>query len=352
MPIASTRLPGLRSAILLLALSLGAAAAEAQDPGQVNANLQELTQRRAETEREYRYWQAVMTDPNLVFVVLPTSIGGFPFPMRRDEAAEYILHLAMTSNLRSPGGGVSVAQLTADWLAFTQVWRDRIRDNILPVIANDLAAIDRDIQATRHQLAQPSLPPNEPGGSMWKLVNIAVGWDGPLARDITVVGQEATAAGGYIALRYRVDRDCFETWQMSWNFGQGVNYLRAGDRIPVRLESRLVEGSCRSGLAATVGIAFPRVEGFIAQAIQAAGGTVNQIEGSVRAESGVRVGARGADTPPMAQGQDAIVVERSPLRFPSFELVRIYAYVPGQFYVASYLFQGQGGNEIGLVPGK
>ncbi|HMV52640.1 MAG TPA: hypothetical protein PLV48_07400 [Rhodocyclaceae bacterium] len=182
--------------------------------------------------------------------------------------------------------------------------------------------------------AAGSTPAPPAGGRAWHLKGALAEPLAPLNPHVRILSSNANESRGIVRLQYEPRKDCWETYELSWQFAGTISLLRKGDRIGVTLQSTLVGASCGSALGTYVSIEGPRLEDFLARRARP-----DQIESAVFQVQAPRAQSSSQQTRGSAQGTIEIVTAAPGNRNDKYAFLRFYAYSPGQFHVVAYVFE-------------
>jgi hypothetical protein len=321
---------------LFLALN---AAVSGQDPAQRSAQLKDLRAREARILEERAWWLAVLDDPERL--LLPRidqdpANPEWPMPMvvRRSDAIELIAHWTLLHAVTSRQQ-FSHSRSLAEFANLSVELKRQYREELLPSIDDELQRVRQQAQSLA---GDPSRPDQvAPPGRAWYFRRAIVRpTTEPTLAGFELLDSEAGPNGGYVLVKYRVSRDCDETYKMTWTFGSDVSRLRAETRIPVTLTVKLIGKSCNSGLGSTLGLASPPVENFLIREAPS-----NQHEWGAFSPQDARAMALG-NGPHEGTTTTSIVVNHDPKSSNGWALFRLYVYVPGQFVTIGYLYLAGG----------
>jgi len=278
-------------------------------------------------------------------VILVPSVFGVPAAVPLARFTEVATRWALfgLDARRTPLSSDTVSQRVAIAVAVSNQIKQEIRQNGFSTIDRDLSRIRQNLSQIAQQLAAADRPPvpgrvqNAPptdAGEGWVLERALAGLnDGARAQ---VLSQTATAAGGDVTIRNQVTATCAETWHMSWTFSPDLKFVYQGVRIRTTLTTELVGPGCnyRVGSYTAIGEGTA-MERFVSEQVP-----YDRTEsGVIESQNLPRAQLSSADPMTSVTTTGELIVRRQPVRWPSYAVLRIYAYVPLTNLTIAYVFR-------------
>ena len=330
-------------AVSAVVLCLAAPAAQAQRPDVValRASVASLQQDERRLLKERADLETLL-NPDIVLV---PGVFGMPVPLSQAEFTRLMtIWILSDGEDRSPQfADETVSRRLAVTIMMSNVIKQEIRADAMRTIERDLADV-RQRYAEAVQRVNAAERPVEPGqpqlavppvvGEGWILERAMSGLnDRPLAQ---VISQSATAAGGVVVLRNPVRADCSETWRMSWTLSPDLNFIYEGLHIRTTLTTELVGRGCNYSLGSYLSVGEgTSLEKFIFDQVPP-----DRIESRViESQNLPRAQASSVDPRTSATTSGEFIVRRQPVRWPSYTVLRFYAYTPGTTFTVAYVFR-------------